>query len=245
MFVKVSRNTVAAKIIEQIKELLLGDVLRPGDRLPPEWQMAEQFNVSRPSVREALRALEHAGVLETRVGDGVFVANGSTILANGLQLSHSLSHYSLQEMVETRRVIEDATVRLTIERGSRADFDNLEKVHTDSLAAVNDIEEFIRMDYAFHCAIAKAAHNCILHDMLPGMRLMMVTANERVLSTPEDCMEIAGQHAMLLELMRERDMESARDYIQIHLDDMEKSLRKHSDSCLKTQKLPLASGLLR
>ena len=73
MFDKVVKSTVPGQVIEQIKELLVKGELKRGDRLPPERQLADMLGVSRPSLREALRALEYAGMLETRVGEGIFV----------------------------------------------------------------------------------------------------------------------------------------------------------------------------
>lgn len=80
MFDKVVKSTVPGQVIEQIKELLVKGELKRGDRLPPERQLADMLGVSRPSLREALRALEYAGMLETRVGEGIFVADGDSIM---------------------------------------------------------------------------------------------------------------------------------------------------------------------
>ena len=82
MFDKVVKSTVPGQVIEQIKELLVKGELKRGDRLPPERQLADMLGVSRPSLREALRALEYAGMLETRVGEGIFVADGDSIMMN-------------------------------------------------------------------------------------------------------------------------------------------------------------------
>ena len=81
MFDKVVKSTVPGQVIEQIKELLVKGELKRGDRLPPERQLADMLGVSRPSLREALRALEYAGMLETRVGEGIFVADGKDAAA--------------------------------------------------------------------------------------------------------------------------------------------------------------------
>lgn len=116
MFDKVVKSTVPGQVIEQIKELLVKGELKRGDRLPPERQLADMLGVSRPSLREALRALEYAGMLETRVGEGIFVADGDSIMMNNLLMLHLIKQYALEEMIEVRKVLETSNVRFAVLR---------------------------------------------------------------------------------------------------------------------------------
>ena len=130
MFDKVVKSTVPGQVIEQIKELLVKGELKRGDRLPPERQLADMLGVSRPSLREALRALEYAGMLETRVGEGIFVADGDSIMMNNLLMLHLIKQYALEEMIEVRKVLETSNVRFAVLRARDED-----------LAALKDILE--------------------------------------------------------------------------------------------------------
>lgn len=117
--IKSSKAPFRGRVIEQIKELLVKGELKRGDRLPPERQLADMLGVSRPSLREALRALEYAGMLETRVGEGIFVADGDSIMMNNLLMLHLIKQYALEEMIEVRKVLETSNVRFAVLRARR------------------------------------------------------------------------------------------------------------------------------
>ena len=129
MFDKVVKSTVPGQVIEQIKELLVKGELKRGDRLPPERQLADMLGVSRPSLREALRALEYAGMLETRVGEGIFVADGDSIMMNNLLMLHLIKQYALEEMIEVRKVLETSNVRFAVLRARDEDLAALSNSH--------------------------------------------------------------------------------------------------------------------
>ncbi len=228
MFGKVVKKTVADQVIDQIKSLLAGGDLRPGNRLPPERQLAEMLGVSRPSLREALRALEYAGVLETRVGEGVFVTDGNNILANNLQVSHLVKQYALEEMIEVRKVIEAATVRLAIERGAEEDFEALRKVHDDSKKMVHHKEHFVLADYAFHQALAEAGGNSIFVAMLQTMRHMMSEFNIEILSTIKGRKTVLQHHDAILDALNARNGKEAQHLLEMHLDNVVTSMKAKS-----------------
>lgn len=152
MFDKVVKSTVPGQVIEQIKELLVKGELKRGDRLPPERQLADMLGVSRPSLREALRALEYAGMLETRVGEGIFVADGDSIMMNNLLMLHLIKQYALEEMIEVRKVLETSNVRFAVLRARDEDLAALKEILEQSRGQIANKAAFIKSDYAFHQA---------------------------------------------------------------------------------------------
>ena len=220
MFGKVVKSTVASQVIDQIKELLGKRELRPGDRLPPERQLAGMLGVSRPSLREALRALEYAGVLETRVGEGVFVADGESILDNNLQMAHLLKQYALEEMIEVRKIIETASVRFAMERAREEDLDVLREVHEASRASLDDMAAFIQTDFDFHHALAVASGNSILVTMLQTMRRMMSDFNVQLLTTRDGREKVRAHHEEILATLAAGDRDAAVEALERHLDNV-------------------------
>lgn len=182
MFDKVVKSTVPGQVIEQIKELLVKGELKRGDRLPPERQLADMLGVSRPSLREALRALEYAGMLETRVGEGIFVADGDSIMMNNLLMLHLIKQYALEEMIEVRKVLETSNVRFAVLRARDEDLAALKEILEQSRGQIANKAAFIKSDYAFHQAIAVAVRGTAsLPAMLQTMRTMMSDFNSQVL----------------------------------------------------------------
>jgi GntR family transcriptional repressor for pyruvate dehydrogenase complex len=224
-FGKVIKKTVADQVIDQIKALLLGGDLRPGSRLPPERQLAEMLGVSRPSLREALRALEYAGVLETRVGEGVFVSDGSGMLPSNIQMSHLLRQYALEEMIEVRKVLETAGIRRAVARASEEDIAAVEKAHEDSRALLANREGFAASDYAFHQAIVDASGNSIFAAMLQTMRRMMSEFNMELLATVKGRKAVIRHHGAILDALSRRDAAQAAELLEKHLDNVVRSMR--------------------
>src|SRR5882757_10369397 len=124
MFKVVSSSRISQSIVEQVKVLIRQGRLTPGDRLPPERDLCERFGVSRVTVREALRMLESAGLVEIRVGarGGAFVtAPSSNRVGEGLADLLTLSVISAADVTEVRLVLEVGIVPLVCERATEDD----------------------------------------------------------------------------------------------------------------------------
>ena len=224
MFDKVVKSTVPGQVIEQIKELLVKGELKRGDRLPPERQLADMLGVSRPSLREALRALEYAGMLETRVGEGIFVADGDSIMM------HLIKQYALEEMIEVRKVLETSNVRFAVLRARDEDLAALKEILEQSRGQIANKAAFIKSDYAFHQAIAVASGNSILATMLQTMRTMMSDFNSQLLTSQEGRQQVYAHHKKIVEAILNRDEKAAQDAMFLHLENVVQSMKKASPS---------------
>ena len=220
MFDKVVKSTVPGQVIEQIKELLVKGELKRGDRLPPERQLADMLGVSRPSLREALRALEYAGMLETRVGEGIFVADGDSIMMNNLLMLHLIKQYALEEMIEVRKVLETSNVRFAVLRARDEDLAALKEILEQSRGQIANKAAFIKSDYAFHQAIAVASGNSILATMLQTMRTMMSDFNSQLLTSQEGRQQVYAHHKKIVEAILNRDEKAAQDAMFLHLENV-------------------------
>lgn len=154
MNVIMSNNKVYIEIVKKLKEMIVKDGLKPGDKLPSERELSERLSVGRSSVREALRALELLGLIETRRGEGTFFRE-----AHGNQLVQILGAFILQDeraredVVETRRCIEMDCLRLVAKRNNEEQLLRLKK-------------KVIREDFSeeeFFREIAKLADNFLIY----------------------------------------------------------------------------------
>lgn len=165
--------------IDQIRGLILSGELQPGQRLPAEAELSAQVGVSRGSLREAVRALVSAGVLDVRRGDGTYVTDLSPeLLLSGLGAAVELmGERSLLHLLETRRIIEPAVTALAAERADQRQLRQINR-HLGLMAAAHSLEDLVRHDAHFHQAVAAASGNVVLSSILQG--ISTVTMRTRV-----------------------------------------------------------------
>lgn len=220
MFDKVIKNTVTNQVIAQVKGLLASGALQTGDRLPPERQMAEQLGVSRPSLREALRALEFSGLLAPLPNGGVCVADGGAVLDSALQSTHLMRQFSLEKVLEARRCIEMTTVQLAACRATDEALYALSRTNEEFRHAVERDKDFVSDDMAFHLGIAEAADNEVLTAMLHSSRAMLHDFCSTVLACDEDRSATMSHHQRILEALQQRDPVAATERMAEHLDSL-------------------------
>lgn len=154
-------------IIHQIKGLLISGQLKPGDKLPPERKLSEQFAVGRTHVREAIRKLEFYGILKTRPQSGTFVASiGIAALENLIADILKIDTPSFVSLVETRVLLEVATVTLACERRTEEDILQLETSLNAYLEKARNGIKAVEEDLLFHLTIADASKNKALKSFL-------------------------------------------------------------------------------
>ncbi len=153
------------QIADQLLSLISNGEFTAGARLPAERDLARQLGVSRPSVREALIALEVAGWVEVRTGSGVYVLDRSTARAVSLV---DVPEWGPLELIRARRVVEGETAALAALHGKRKDFDAMARA-IDAMHAVTDSKvKPLESDRAFHVAIVEASANTVLIETVQG-----------------------------------------------------------------------------
>ena len=177
MFARVDHASVAGEVVRQVEMLLLEGTLRPGDRLPGERELSLMFDVSRPTLRQALAELEAKGLIEARQGGGTFVAEVMrSVFAEpivGLFASHPRA---TDDYLEFRAEVEAVAARLAAERATDADKAILTRVIEAMRAAhrLDDPAEEARLDVEFHIAIVDASHNIVLIQTLRSIYNLLV-----------------------------------------------------------------------
>src|SRR5580698_9252901 len=116
----IERTTLAASAFEQLISHVVNGTWKAGDRIPPERELCQQLGIARTSLREALKAMELVGMLDSRVGDGTFVCPRTEFLSRPLLWAFTgTDHSELQDIMEARTIVEENLAGLASERGSR------------------------------------------------------------------------------------------------------------------------------
>ena len=203
-------------VITKIKELISTGVLKPGDRLPAERKLAEDFNVGRTQVREALHKLEFYGIIKTLPQSGS-VINGLDINTLDGLISDviNLQDYDFYSLVETRLVLETNAIRLCAERWNEEDMEKLQSAH-DSFVKHFDSPDRVSHDFAFHRAIAEASHNPVFKAMLMIVTpdIMTIYQRDRICAPNPFVVE---EHTQMLAAIKARDGETAATIMAQHL----------------------------
>jgi GntR family transcriptional repressor for pyruvate dehydrogenase complex len=233
-FTPIKTKRLYEEIVEQIKKLITDGRLKPGDKLLAERELAEQFQVSRASVREAIRTLEMLGVIDIRPGEGTFVRGTETDdIIRPLAMFLAVERNSLLDMFEMRRIFETATASLAAERATEEELDHIESMLEKMRERLNvlDPEKGEEFDAAFHYAVAEATHNSLLTKLFKTVSEEFAKANSvarRQLyhDNVQNAQKIIDQHSEILEAIRSRSSANASEAMLAHLIFAEGELRK-------------------
>jgi DNA-binding FadR family transcriptional regulator len=208
------------QIAEQVRSLITGGEFPPGSRLPAERDLAKQLGVSRPSVREALIALEVEGWVEVRTGSGVYVLERRS--RRNAHAKVPANEWGPLELIRARRIIEGEIAGLAAVQARRKDVQSI-RVAIDSMA--EDADRGVAPlagDRAFHTAIAQAAGNVVLLETVQTFwdarrGPLFERLGDYFESVPSWRIAI-GEHEAVLEAIRTHDAAGARTAMHNHLD---------------------------
>ena len=208
-FQQVKTRRVFEEICEQIRQRLASGVLRPGDKLPAERELALEFKVSRPAVREALRTLEISGVVSLQKGvkGGAFIRDGNpAMLTQSLQDLVFLGRVSLRSLAETRVLINGLVIRLACERATEEDFRAIEQ-NIDFIESSEDLEHRAEAGVMFFRLIAKSTRNEVLTMLVDSLGDIVRYVIDKTGRKARP--ELVPVRRRILKAMRARDPNSA------------------------------------
>ena len=204
----IPRRSLVDEAIEQFREQIDNGSWPVGQRLPAEAKLAEELGMSRASVREATRALVHAGLLSSRQGDGTFVIATDE---SDVALRRRLGAAEVVEVIEVRRGLDIAAARAAALRRTDGDLDRLTGILQRRRRAADEGDEatFVQADVDFHVGLADAAHNRTLREMYRSFSAVISSTVEL-----NDCyipgsIELAHDHEHLLDVIRKQDHAAA------------------------------------
>lgn len=213
-------GTTSEEVVQQMREMIHRGELRPGDRLPPERDLAKLLGVSRPTLRAGIRTLAAVGVLQSRQGAGTFVveADASPALdGNPLRLMASLHGFSNEEMFEARIALEMSVAGLAAERATGEQLAAMSEEVAEMFAALDEPEEYLVHDMRFHQTIAAASGNRILTALMNMVATILFETRSKTVHRALDLKESADMHRQIYRCIRDRNPEAARNAMREHL----------------------------
>lgn len=223
------RRPVTQVISDEIISWISSGKLKPGSHLPPEIELAKQFGVSKPSVREALKQLVAFGAIEITHGRPATVrAMNSAPLVNYFHLAVTAESGGLRDAVELRRGLEVQSVYLATRRASDADIANLERIVGLLDLHKADRELWVPVHVEFHLALVQSAHNRFLSFLLDALKETIERSNLLILAAqPNRNPDIAfARHLAIFNAVKSRNTDQARAAIEEHFDAVDKVLEK-------------------
>lgn len=231
MYKIVQSSRLYEQIVEQIEQSVQRGDLKPGDQLPAERELAEQFGVSRTAVREAVKALREKGLVEAYPGKGTFITSGSS---NPMRQSIDRMMRSAQvdatsSLVEVREILEPEIAALAAVRATEENLNSLRKSVAVMDAAKRDPDAYIEADLDFHLELAEAAANPLILSLIDSIVGVLREQRMRIFEVEGGPDRGQYHHKRILEAMEHQDAQGAREAMRAHL----RQVREDSPSALK------------
>jgi GntR family transcriptional repressor for pyruvate dehydrogenase complex len=221
-------------IVEQIRQLIRSEQLRPGDRLPSERDLGERMGVSRVTIREAMRVLEAGGLIEIRVGargGAIVTSPTSTKLGSGLADLISLSPLTAAEVTEARRVFELGIIPMVVERATEADIAELREMVAEHQAALKAGTYGMPMSAAFHVRVAACTHNAAIEMLVQSFHgPLLMSLREAQVVAPLMGHKGTREHRDFVEAVARRDVEAAEEIMRVHIERTAKRVARTNSS---------------
>jgi len=230
-FKKVSAEKLSQAVTHQIEELILRGILRPGERLPAERELSERLGVSRPSLREAIAELQDKGLLTSKAGAGIYVAD---VLGNAFSPAlvrlFSSHDEAVFDYVSFRRDMEGLAAERAAKFGSDTDLKVIQTIfdRMDIAHKRRDPSDEARLDADFHLSIIEASHNVIMLHMMRSMYELLregVFYNRQMMFKQRTTRDgLLDQHRAINTAIQARDPAAARAAVEYHLSYVEQTL---------------------
>jgi Transcriptional regulators len=215
LFQPIQSSTVVQQIIDKITQSLISGELKPGDRLPPEPELAIQLGVSRTSLREALKTLGGLGVLVARKRGGTFIAtSGSHSMIDPLIFNLIIEKGSKEDLYELRVLLEVDAIELVIKKATPADLEQLrqEIVKFDQTIASNNIDLLAELDLQFHLRLLQITKNSSFVRISQVVMQLYAAPIKKTLKMigPE---QVLANHYALYQAICDRDLLKAKEHV--------------------------------
>jgi len=228
-----SREPISKLISEQIERAILEKKYLPGDKLPTENEMCEQFGVSRTSVREALGALEAQGLIDIIKGKGMYVKKlSSDTVTNPLQkyLKFRVDRNYVMDLVHARQIIEPAIAYFAALNHNNEDIERLSEDMEKLKESSGDYSELASLDTLFHLNLARASRNQIMPLLLDPIHNLIPEVKSTIYASVSDAKESAiAWHQKILDAVISRNAVKSRLAMEEHL----KIAEEHAEKMLE------------
>jgi len=236
MLRQASKVTLYDDVIAQLREVIAGGSLRPGDRLPPERQLASQPGVSRATLREALKGLSLMGVIQIKQGEGTFVREdiNARLISQPLRFLPPSESDLMLELLEVRQAIEPMAAKLAAQRAEEEDIREMREALEEmkSHLSITDTSKTSASDLAFHLTICRASKNSIIYQVERSIQKMLLNTMKTTIFIPSAVGTAVEYHERILSAILSRDPNGAFAATLEHLENVSYNVRE------STQQVP-------
>jgi GntR family transcriptional repressor for pyruvate dehydrogenase complex len=213
------------QIAERILQMIQDKELKPGDKLPPERELAAMMGVGRPALREALRALSLINVIEIRQGAGAYITDLDTAqLLQHLNFVFSLDDSAIMDLFDARKIVEVGIIELAAQRIHDDEIVELEACLEKSVQTMHDPGAFLQTDLELHLLIARIARNPIMFRFMESIQELGLASRRRTSYLAGVIEQSTADHRQIVEALKARDLQAAREAMWQHLNNVEKKL---------------------
>lgn len=220
MFTPIKSTKVYEQVVQQIKHMIIDGTLKKGDKLPTERELSEQLQVSRASIREAIKSLEVIGLLEARQGAGNYIKESfDEILFEPMSMIFMLESRNPKEIIEIREALELQAVVLAAKNIDNDELDTI-KLLVDNIKNCEDEDKNAIYDKRFHYAIAKASKNVLIMSVLNVISSLIdeviVDSRKKILSKQSNKEKLNDQHDLIYKALKNRNTSEAHEAMKGH-----------------------------
>jgi GntR family transcriptional repressor for pyruvate dehydrogenase complex len=221
MLKPIEKQRVAEEIAEQLRDLILTGQYAAGDKLPPERNLAKELGVNRSSLREALKKLEHLGLVKIRQGDGTRVQDfmrtgGIDLVSHLVPLAQGGNSQIFHDVLEFRRIYGREVARLAAARCDAGDLERLAAL-ADAADDATDLEELLRVDFEFYVALTHAARNRVFGLLVNTTRQAVFNYASFFARFNVSTSAVRRHHRALIKALAKRDAATAAKIADMYM----------------------------
>jgi len=216
------RNNLCNLIVEDIKKNIIGGILKPGEKISGEFEFAEQYEVSRFTVREAMKMLDSMGLITIRHGIGSFVNEVTPkSFMKPLLPVLMMSDTDIERICEARLPLEVQAIYLCVDRIDKEELSKMKQLieKMDKALSIKEFDNYNELDIEFHLLIAKASKNQVIFEILNTLQDMLREQMKRVSAAPDSKERSIKRHKLMVEAIENKEKELARQLMTLHIND--------------------------
>ena len=216
------RSNLCDIIFEDITKDIIGGVLKPGEKIAGEYEFAEKYEVSRFTVREAMKKLDSMGLITIKHGVGSFVNKVTPeSFMKPLLPVLVMSNIDIREICEARLPLEVQSISLCIDRIDVEKLNEMKQIVVKMEKALNnkEFEKYNELDIGFHLLIAKASKNRVLFEMLNTLQDMLREQMKREMIVTNSSERSINRHKLMIEAIERKEKELAKQLMTLHIND--------------------------
>ncbi len=223
-FNNIKTSSTVERIVDNLLALIKERSLKVGDKLPPERQLCEIIGVSRPILREALKALQVMSIIDIRQGSGAYIKSlEPEDMVEHLDIVFHLDSSLYADLYDARRILESAIARMAVKNISDEQLAAIEENIRQAEAAIDDEQLFFRKDLELHEMIMKAAGNRIIPVFMQSVNKLALMIRKKSNAMPNIRKNTIQDHEIILKALKTRDAEAAAAAMADHISNVEKA----------------------